>query len=1222
VVVIVIIIMLCCSINASALVNGSGEWNGTGNAVSAWYNYGKDTGYLVSLYCYSVIGNPATMDSNAYELDSRYLTKVGSKFIWNITNNSLANLFDEACIDYCDDCNIIPWEDISGRDILDMFTSLGVDYMLENWFGIYDTPTEWAKDNAGPFYTDLACANEIDPEDVTNFEDSLVWFVRVELEVAIHGLDGSSYDSWDLFSCYDIGSEQGNSINFLSYVCKTSENFAWMKSDGTPNNWTYYYSDMDESEYSEYYIGRLPGVAMQSLAFSKMPNTLYMEYDMFDEQAPADYMIRDYWSAFSMYFAGTGWKSIGGAEPIINTHTNYVEFPDETETQTEYRTVISGKDYRTVDYTETDTASGRDSKTEGGTESIILSGSESKGNSGTDSWIDYGSDSWTEKGTDYWTEYGSDSDNESYTEYGVETAKVYGSDTWTDSGTESFTDSGTDELMESGTDRWIDTGTESGINSGSDTYTLTLLYDDGIKSVSGAKSFLCSWTQPWSKAYTRLATQVWSRTKYTPWTRTVNKTYSRTATQDWSRDAYYPWEREIIVPWSQEWYMDASQSWEKKVTQQFYRIAYQSWSEGLCRDWTQNASRTWTQAYERDWTQSVERDVSVIQSRETTELQAREKSRTIIAWYADPEFNVFVGAPGDIIDLNLYEVDSVDDLYAEYSEWEYESWQTYDTEYGIWTDTEQISYGNWTPSDDKEYGEWQIAGNKTYSEWEYGAKLFGDWYAAEERIYGEISYSDKVYYGSLSYGDIEYGVIIYGEPEYLDTEYGDSIVGEKVYEDSYYGPKTYGTISYGSKTYTTTTYGTQSYGTAFYGSKSYDNAVYGKKEYSDTVYGTKTRLNESENATISAAPSYGCIFDHWEIVSGAENIENLSVNANSQNISFSGNVTLKAISRELVNYSIQSITPNAAYREGSEVITSFTISTDTDYDILPGNKVNVTFTVDYSDGKQNVIITKQTKAGVVMPAEGENLVWFKWLVPEGTAGTRVFCTATIEGSDGTEEKTTEDNVVMTSTVVSSRNSSDTPDTTFESSVPAYYLNEAAPNDISEKAIWKVWEYDGTGLVEKTYGISVSDSVAIITPDSGAFSSIFEEGQWIMRSGYGITIEYKTEFSIISGIELPSSDAYTDSQYVCVYYPEFNYSVETCEYSTLEKADGVWQFVENINTNDNDRLHFTPLWFPDGEYIVYVVAEDIWTPAGMIRDCRKSNTIVIDGSVYDDWYIGR
>ena len=73
---------------------------------------------------------------------------------------------------------------------------------------------------------------------------------------------------------------------------------------------------------------------------------------------------------------------------------------------------------------------------------------------------------------------------------------------------------------------------------------------------------------------------------------------------------------------------------------------------------------------------------------------------------------------------------------------------------------------------------------------------------------------------------------------------------------------------------------------------------------------------------------------------------------------------------------------------------------------------------------------------------------------------------------------------------------------------------------------------------------------------------------------------------------------------------------------LTKVGSKWVFMPNIHAQDEDRLHFTPLWYPDGQYTVSVVGYDVWTPAGMISQKINSKPLTIEGSAYDDWYLGK
>ena len=52
---------------------------------------------------------------------------------------------------------------------------------------------------------------------------------------------------------------------------------------------------------------------------------------------------------------------------------------------------------------------------------------------------------------------------------------------------------------------------------------------------------------------------------------------------------------------------------------------------------------------------------------------------------------------------------------------------------------------------------------------------------------------------------------------------------------------------------------------------------------------------------------------------------------------------------------------------------------------------------------------------------------------------------------------------------------------------------------------------------------------------------------------------------------------------------------------------------------NQRVHFSPVWFPDGSYTVNTHVMDIWTPAGMLA-MNLTDDVTISGSLYDDWHI--
>lgn len=123
----------------------------------------------------------------------------------------------------------------------------------------------------------------------------------------------------------------------------------------------------------------------------------------------------------------------------------------------------------------------------------------------------------------------------------------------------------------------------------------------------------------------------------------------------------------------------------------------------------------------------------------------------------------------------------------------------------------------------------------------------------------------------------------------------------------------------------------------------------------------------------------------------------------------------------------------------------------------------------------------------------------------------------------------------------------------------------------------------------------------------------------MKSGYGITLNFAPTIVVLNGCNTPDQSSYTDTQSIYATFSEYGYSTDAGEYSDLVLINGEWYFAENEGADQNDRIHYIPLWLSDGEYVVSVILTELWTPAGCITAVRSSNIIVISGSLYDDWY---
>ena len=125
----------------------------------------------------------------------------------------------------------------------------------------------------------------------------------------------------------------------------------------------------------------------------------------------------------------------------------------------------------------------------------------------------------------------------------------------------------------------------------------------------------------------------------------------------------------------------------------------------------------------------------------------------------------------------------------------------------------------------------------------------------------------------------------------------------------------------------------------------------------------------------------------------------------------------------------------------------------------------------------------------------------------------------------------------------------------------------------------------------------------------------------MKSGYGITMTWLPHAVTKDGYDMPSEDAYTGAQFASASFPENSYSELNGEYRTLECVDEVYHFAENSDSKSGERLHFVPLYMKDGAYVVTARVSHIWTPAGMISAVVNTDSIIISGTLYDDFYVG-
>ena len=337
---------------------------------------------------------------------------------------------------------------------------------------------------------------------------------------------------------------------------------------------------------------------------------------------------------------------------------------------------------------------------------------------------------------------------------------------------------------------------------------------------------------------------------------------------------------------------------------------------------------------------------------------------------------------------------------------------------------------------------------------------------------------------------------------------------------------------------------------------------------------------------------------------------------NAGNLAFVGGYG--GISLITTNLQIGYLPPNSNYRENTEVVTSFIAKNIGDTDILPSSNLSVSFSAYYLNGTNPVYIANTSKSGIVIPANNNNLVYFKWQIPD-IAGKTVYISAKVNSTNTVIETNTTDNTSNFQAIIDVPSNSQTPDTQYEARAPTYF-NKTTPYANAGSASWVEWTYQNGSFSRVTYGIQLNSNPVLI-PDTTVLSNKYQNGYWYMRSGYGFSMNQSTSFTTILGYSSPPALSYTSAQRSQALFPEYIYNGNTGgQFCDLQLIGNSFQFVTNSNTTNNSRLHFTPLWMPDGDYIVKTRLYDFWTPAGMVDGYYLTLPIKISGSVYDDYYV--
>lgn len=180
----------------------------------------------------------------------------------------------------------------------------------------------------------------------------------------------------------------------------------------------------------------------------------------------------------------------------------------------------------------------------------------------------------------------------------------------------------------------------------------------------------------------------------------------------------------------------------------------------------------------------------------------------------------------------------------------------------------------------------------------------------------------------------------------------------------------------------------------------------------------------------------------------------------------------------------------------------------------------------------------------------------------------------------------------------------------------YYASERATKESGKFYTGAVYiSTENIELEKQTCTVSLSADIKISPSEhcnTAAYNLALDK--YTIKSGYGIQIAINAHLS-------GDTEYCTGSQTANVLFPEFNYNRQsTAKYNRLlEKVGNTFVFKQNKYSSYKDRVHFTPIWYPNGNYTIYAEVFDVWCPAGQLS-IRLTDQISIKGNVFDDWHI--
>jgi hypothetical protein len=256
---------------------------------------------------------------------------------------------------------------------------------------------------------------------------------------------------------------------------------------------------------------------------------------------------------------------------------------------------------------------------------------------------------------------------------------------------------------------------------------------------------------------------------------------------------------------------------------------------------------------------------------------------------------------------------------------------------------------------------------------------------------------------------------------------------------------------------------------------------------------------------------------------------------------------------------------------------------------------------------------------IPIPASGSNRAVFRIRTPINPGQYAITIAA---DPDNKINETNNANNVLTQTVtVTNESRVPMPDPDSPSLEQHYLIQGKTLPGLSLPASqrrhsWQEIRLENGSYVTRTYWMQL-DTVFSINPDPRVAIPGKPD---LIESGFGI--ESNAEMVITTNYDRP--DKLVGPQMVYLFYPEIAYGkspftnyADSLEILSGEKGahSSRWHYAVSPFSLTGSRLHYTPLWTPDGPYSIMAQSFYAWSPVGQMYEF-KSESVTIEGDMYD------